>query len=145
MAASGHVFLTPTYTGLGVHAGLAGPAVNLDTHIDDLLRVLYYEDRERIAQVDRRLPQPLQCFAQPLMSAQGELTVPQLHTRVAQHPRTVRKIRRARTLGAGLELSRDRCLPQSQHHGAASSDGGAGRKHRSSLMPPGLQPPPVLR
>lgn len=44
MAASGHVFLTPTYTGLGVHADLASPAVNLDTHIEDLLRVLHYED-----------------------------------------------------------------------------------------------------
>jgi pimeloyl-ACP methyl ester carboxylesterase len=44
MAASGHVFLTPTYTGLGVHADLANPAVDLDTHIDDILRVLHYED-----------------------------------------------------------------------------------------------------
>jgi pimeloyl-ACP methyl ester carboxylesterase len=44
MAASGHVFLAPTYTGLGIHADLADPAVDLDTHIEDLLRVLYYED-----------------------------------------------------------------------------------------------------
>jgi pimeloyl-ACP methyl ester carboxylesterase len=44
MVASGHVFLTPTYTGLGVHADLASPSVDLDTHIEDLLRVLHYED-----------------------------------------------------------------------------------------------------
>jgi pimeloyl-ACP methyl ester carboxylesterase len=44
MAASGHVFLTPTYTGLGVHADLAAPTINLETHIRDLLRVLFYED-----------------------------------------------------------------------------------------------------
>jgi pimeloyl-ACP methyl ester carboxylesterase len=44
MVASGHVFLTPTYTGLGVHADQASPSVDLDTHIEDVRRVLYYED-----------------------------------------------------------------------------------------------------
>jgi pimeloyl-ACP methyl ester carboxylesterase len=44
MVASGHIFLTPTYTGLGDRADLATPAVDLDTHIDDILRVLHYED-----------------------------------------------------------------------------------------------------
>jgi pimeloyl-ACP methyl ester carboxylesterase len=44
MVASGHVFLTPTYTGLGVHADLADRSVDLETHIEDILRVLHYED-----------------------------------------------------------------------------------------------------
>ena len=44
MAASGHTFVAPTYTGLGERAHLATPAVDLSTHIDDLLQVLHYED-----------------------------------------------------------------------------------------------------
>jgi pimeloyl-ACP methyl ester carboxylesterase len=164
MAASGHVFLTPTYTGLGVHADLASPSVNLDTHIDDLLRVLYYEDvrdvallghsygglvatgvadraRDRIAHLiyldafvpkdgqslfdlvpaeqsekqrlsavngdgwrvtpnpspddtspedlawisSRRVPQPMQCFAQPLTLTNGDLTLPRSFIRATRN------------------------------------------------------------
>jgi pimeloyl-ACP methyl ester carboxylesterase len=164
MVASGNVFLTPTYTGLGVHADLASPSVNLDTHIDDLLRVLHYEDvqdvvllghsygglvatgvadraRDRIAQLiyldafvpedgqslfdlvpaeqsekqrrsavdgdgwrvtpnpspddtspedlawitSRRVPQPLQCFAQPLTLANGDLTLPRSFIRATRN------------------------------------------------------------
>jgi pimeloyl-ACP methyl ester carboxylesterase len=44
MAASGHTFFTPTYTGLGERAHLANPAIDLDTHIDDVLGVLQFED-----------------------------------------------------------------------------------------------------
>ena len=44
MVASGHVFITPTYTGLGERAHSASPSVDLETHIEDLLRVLHYED-----------------------------------------------------------------------------------------------------
>jgi pimeloyl-ACP methyl ester carboxylesterase len=49
MVTSGHVFVTPTYTGLGEHANLASPSVDLDTHIDDILRVLHYEDLHDVA------------------------------------------------------------------------------------------------
>jgi len=44
MAAAGHAFFAPSYTGLGERAHLAGPDVELDTHIEDLLGVLHYED-----------------------------------------------------------------------------------------------------
>jgi len=164
MAASGHVFLTPTYTGLGVHAELATPSVDLDTHIEDLLRVLHYEDvhdvvllghsyggmvatgvadraAARIAQLiyldafvprsgqsladlvppeqreknrisvesgdgwrvppnpspadtapedlawiaERRLPQPLKCFEQPLVLAHGDLRLPRSYIRALRN------------------------------------------------------------
>jgi pimeloyl-ACP methyl ester carboxylesterase len=44
MARSGHTFFTPTYTGLGERAHLANPAIDLDTHIEDVLGVLKFED-----------------------------------------------------------------------------------------------------
>jgi pimeloyl-ACP methyl ester carboxylesterase len=44
MAAAGHRLLTPTYTGLGERAHLANPAIDLTTHIDDMLGVIKYED-----------------------------------------------------------------------------------------------------
>jgi pimeloyl-ACP methyl ester carboxylesterase len=44
MAKSGHSFFTPTYTGLGERAHLANPAIDLDTHIEDVLGVLEFED-----------------------------------------------------------------------------------------------------
>ena len=44
MARSGHLFFTPTYTGLGERAHLANPAIDLDTHIEDVLGVLRFED-----------------------------------------------------------------------------------------------------
>jgi pimeloyl-ACP methyl ester carboxylesterase len=44
MAASGHTFVAPTYTGLGERSHLADPAIGLDTHIEDLVQVLRYED-----------------------------------------------------------------------------------------------------
>ena len=44
MAARGHRLVTPTYTGLGERAHLAGPDVNLDTHIMDVVNVLVYDD-----------------------------------------------------------------------------------------------------
>lgn len=44
MARSGHEFFTPTYTGLGERAHLANPAIDLDTHIEDVLGVLEFED-----------------------------------------------------------------------------------------------------
>jgi pimeloyl-ACP methyl ester carboxylesterase len=44
MTAAGHRLLTPTYTGLGEHAHLANPSIDLTTHIEDVLGVIKYED-----------------------------------------------------------------------------------------------------
>jgi pimeloyl-ACP methyl ester carboxylesterase len=44
MAASGHRLVTPTYTGLGEREHLAGPMNDLETHIQDVLAVIKYED-----------------------------------------------------------------------------------------------------
>src|SRR6202451_531200 len=44
MQAAGHRLLTPTYTGLGEREHLAAPAVDLETHIRDILNVIRYED-----------------------------------------------------------------------------------------------------
>ena len=44
MAQAGHRLVTPTYTGLGERAHLAGPAIDLDTHIQDILNVIKFED-----------------------------------------------------------------------------------------------------
>jgi pimeloyl-ACP methyl ester carboxylesterase len=41
---AGHDVYTPTLTGLGERAHLLGPAITLDTHIQDILGVLFYED-----------------------------------------------------------------------------------------------------
>jgi thioesterase domain-containing protein len=44
MRAAGYRLLTPTYTGLGERAHLANPSVDLETHIQDILNVIKYED-----------------------------------------------------------------------------------------------------
>jgi pimeloyl-ACP methyl ester carboxylesterase len=44
MNKAGHRLVTPTYTGLGERAHLAHPAINLETHITDMLQVIKYED-----------------------------------------------------------------------------------------------------
>lgn len=44
MRSAGHDFITPSCTGLGERSHLAHAGVNLDTHIDDLLQVLEFED-----------------------------------------------------------------------------------------------------
>lgn len=160
MASSGHAFFTPTYTGLGERSHLATPAVDLETHVEDLLQVLHCEDlhdvvlvghsyggmvatgvadraRDRISQLvyldafvpeqgqslsdlvpaeqrertraavtkgdgwrvppnptpsdtapedlawiaERRVPQPLRCFEQPLVFAHGDLRLPRSYIR----------------------------------------------------------------
>jgi len=43
MAARGHRLITPTCTGLGERAHLASPAIDLETHIADILGVLTFE------------------------------------------------------------------------------------------------------
>ncbi len=44
LRAAGHEFFSPTYTGLGQRAHLARPEVDLDTHIQDVLATLEFED-----------------------------------------------------------------------------------------------------
>jgi pimeloyl-ACP methyl ester carboxylesterase len=44
MAAAGHRLITPTYTGLGEREHLATPEVNLETHIQDVLGVIKFEE-----------------------------------------------------------------------------------------------------
>src|SRR5580700_6133742 len=44
MQAAGHRLVTPTYTGLGEREHLANPSVDLETHIQDILNVIKYED-----------------------------------------------------------------------------------------------------
>ena len=41
---AGHQFFTPTYTGLGERAHLASPSNDLETHVNDVLGVLKFED-----------------------------------------------------------------------------------------------------
>jgi pimeloyl-ACP methyl ester carboxylesterase len=44
MAEAGHTIWTPTYTGIGERAHLAHKDIDLDTHIEDVLHFLFYED-----------------------------------------------------------------------------------------------------
>ena len=44
MQAAGHRLVTPTYTGLGERVHLADPSIDLETHIQDMLNVIKYED-----------------------------------------------------------------------------------------------------
>jgi pimeloyl-ACP methyl ester carboxylesterase len=44
LRAAGHDVYTPTLTGLGERVHLASPAVDLDTHVEDVVNVLRYED-----------------------------------------------------------------------------------------------------
>jgi pimeloyl-ACP methyl ester carboxylesterase len=44
LRAAGHDVHTPTLTGLGERAHLLRPGIDLDTHIEDVVAVLHYED-----------------------------------------------------------------------------------------------------
>lgn len=48
LRAAGHEVYTPTLTGLGERAHLLSPAVSLDTHITDIVKVLEYEDLREV-------------------------------------------------------------------------------------------------
>ena len=48
MMAAGHQFFTPSYTGLGERTHLASPSNDLETHIQDLLGVLKFEDLREV-------------------------------------------------------------------------------------------------
>ena len=51
MRAAGHRLVTPSYTGLGERAHLANPSIDLETHIEDMLNVIKYEDLRDIVLV----------------------------------------------------------------------------------------------
>ncbi|MGH6714283.1 MAG: alpha/beta fold hydrolase, partial [Bradyrhizobium sp.] len=51
MQAAGHRLVTPTYTGLGERVHLANPSVDLESHIEDVLNVIKYEDLRDIVLV----------------------------------------------------------------------------------------------
>src|SRR5512143_4241591 len=44
LRAAGHDIWTPSYTGLGERAHLASPAIDLDTHIKDVVGAIEMED-----------------------------------------------------------------------------------------------------
>jgi pimeloyl-ACP methyl ester carboxylesterase len=44
MQAAGHRLVTPSYTGLGERVHLANGSIDLETHIEDVLNVIKYED-----------------------------------------------------------------------------------------------------
>lgn len=48
MARAGHRLVAPTYTGLGERCHLASPAIDLETHIEDVLNVIRFEDLDDI-------------------------------------------------------------------------------------------------
>ena len=48
MSAAGHRLITPTYTGLGDREHLASPSNDLETHIQDVLAVIKYEDLRNV-------------------------------------------------------------------------------------------------
>ncbi|WP_082637609.1 alpha/beta fold hydrolase [Bradyrhizobium retamae] len=48
MASAGHRLVTPTYTGLGEREHLTSPSNDLETHIQDILAVIKYEDLSEI-------------------------------------------------------------------------------------------------
>jgi pimeloyl-ACP methyl ester carboxylesterase len=51
LRAAGHEVFTPTFTGLGERVHLASPEVGLETHIQDVLGVLEYEDLHEVTLV----------------------------------------------------------------------------------------------
>ncbi len=51
LRAGGHDVFTPTLTGLGERAHLLTPAIDLNTHIQDVMAVLEYEDLQDVVLV----------------------------------------------------------------------------------------------
>ena len=51
LRAAGHEVYAPTLTGLGERVHLASPAVGLDTHVQDMLNLMEYEDRASVVLV----------------------------------------------------------------------------------------------
>ncbi len=51
LASSGHEVFTPSMTGLGERRHLAGPQVNLETHVTDVVNHLFHEDLTNVVLV----------------------------------------------------------------------------------------------
>src|SRR5688572_718991 len=51
LRAAGHDVYTPTLTGLGERAHLVNSGVTLETHIEDVVNLLFYEDLSDVALV----------------------------------------------------------------------------------------------
>jgi pimeloyl-ACP methyl ester carboxylesterase len=51
LEAAGHTVYRPTMTGLGERVHLAGPAVGLSTHVEDIVKVLEFEDLHEVVLV----------------------------------------------------------------------------------------------
>src|SRR5258708_20705214 len=69
MAAAGHRLIAPTYTGLGERAHLANPAIDLETHIQDILNVIKFEG---LSDIVLRIP-PGDVFGQFARRAKSEV------------------------------------------------------------------------
>ena len=48
LQAQGHEVFTPALTGIGARAHLASPQINLNTHIQDVVNLIWYEDLQDI-------------------------------------------------------------------------------------------------
>jgi len=59
LRAAGHEVFTPTLTGVGERAHLARPDTGLETHIQDILGVLSYEDLHEVILVGHSLAGPV--------------------------------------------------------------------------------------
>ena len=140
LAAMGHTLFTPSYTGLGERAHLAAPTNDLETHIQDVLGVLTYEDLRDVVLVGHsyggmvatgvadRAPERI---AQPVTST--------LSCRAtASHCWTSRR-RVAVTAGGGL--GRRRRLARAAEPDAA---GYLGRRHRLDRRPAAAAIDPVF-
>ncbi|MEU6039950.1 alpha/beta fold hydrolase [Actinomadura sp. NPDC047616] len=51
LRAAGHEVFTPTLTGLGERAHLCSPEIGLQTHVEDVLKTLWYEDARDVVLV----------------------------------------------------------------------------------------------
>lgn len=51
LRAAGHAVYTPTLTGLGARAHLLASGVDLTTHIQDIVNLLFYEDLAEVVLV----------------------------------------------------------------------------------------------
>lgn len=137
MAKWGHRLLTPTCTGLGERAHLIGPWVGLGTHVEDVCRVLEFEDLRDIVLVGHsyggmvvtgvvdRMPERIRhvVYLDALLPESGEAALDVLP---AEHGRAIDKL--IETQGHGwlipppplppdtpawdVELARTRRLPQ---------------------------------
>jgi len=59
LRAAGHEVFTPTFTGLGERVHLANPEIDLNTHIQDILMVLKYEDLRNVILVGYSISGPV--------------------------------------------------------------------------------------